>query len=449
MTIARWNAVVGAALAAGTLALVVGNPLLLAVAVVPLSYAVYSFASGTPAPTLAVERDIDPERPEPGEPVRVTLTVENVGEAPIPDLRVADDPPPVPVDGSTARASALRVGEAVTVSYELSLPRGSHAFGDPVLEARGIAGRGGSRGRCQAAGHSEVTCQTLLDEVPLRDRTIHYVGRTPTDSGGSGVEFYSTREYQRGDPVNRIDWRRFARTGDLTTVDMREERSITVVFLLDDRPSAQRSWPGYGPDTLDLTTYAASRAVPTLLEANHRVGVATYGGLESEAPEEYTDPGRSAATRSAAEATLERARADGGASAVSSRPGGNADTGAGLESATGNDDRATSTDAAVVRTLRERLPANAQVVCCSPLTDGFVVDLAVELEASGHALTVLSPDLSTAGGEPSPGAAARTLERSVRLDRLRRHGVPVVDWSLADPLALTLARVFETWGEVR
>ncbi len=417
----RWRAAGVAALAAGTLGFLFGNPLFLIIATVPTVYAVYGYLSGIPSPELAVERSVEPEAPEPGEAVTVRLTVENVGESPLPDLRVADDPPPVPVDGSTEAASALRVGESLTVEYDLSLPRGTHEFGDPRITARGVAGRRGEEADHDVDGATEITCRTLLDDVPLRDRTIHYVGRTPTDTGGSGVEFFSTREYQRGDPVNRIDWRRFARTGELTTVDMRVERAITVVFVIDDRAGVQRSWPGYGPDTLDLTTYAVSRALPSLLESNHRVGVAACSGLAADDLASYTDPGRDAATRSAASETVEYAQADGG--------------GVSAERA--------------IRALRERLPANAQVVLCTPLTDGFAEDLVEELEAGSHGVTILSPDLTTAGGDPSLGAATEALQRRARADRLQRRGVPVVDWSLEDPLALTLSKVFETWGETR
>jgi len=62
-------------------------------------------------------------------------------------------------------------------------------------------------------------------DLPLRGLTTKYHGRVPTDVGGAGVEFHATREYRRGDPVKRIDWNRRARTGELATLELREERA--------------------------------------------------------------------------------------------------------------------------------------------------------------------------------------------------------------------------------
>jgi len=78
--------------------------------------------------------------------------------------------------------------------------------------------------------------------------------------------------------MNRIDWHRFARTGDLATVEYREERAVTIVFVIDDRASVHRDAPGGGPDSYDLTLYAASRGVVASLEDGNRTGLVTLSG---------------------------------------------------------------------------------------------------------------------------------------------------------------------------
>ncbi|WP_276260805.1 DUF58 domain-containing protein [Haloglomus litoreum] len=438
-----------AALGAGVLGLLTGEPLFLFLGLVPLAYGVFGYLSGAPEPTVSVERAVSDTDPRPGDDVTVTLTVENTGERPLADLRVADDPPAgVPVEGATQLATALRPGESVSLEYELSLPRGTFEFGSPVVRTRSLAGAVAGEHDLDAAGTGAVTCQTLLDAVPLQDHTIQYVGRTPTESGGSGVEFYATRDYQPGDPVGRIDWRRYARTGELTTVDLREERAMTVVFLVDDRPGAQRTVPGYGPDSLDLSVYAVSRALPALLDENHRVGVSVLSAL-GDGTGGYVAPGGGEAVRTASEAAL-RDAGDGPASDQSTddRPTGAGDAarpdGGSTESSAGE---ATGTE--VGRRLAERLPPRTQVVCCTPLTDDLATGLADALVHRGHALTVLSPDMRSAvadGERPSVGRRLAAVRRETRRRRLTRREVPVVDWSLDAPLAMALADVFGSWG---
>lgn len=419
---ARWSGVLVAALVACVLAFAVGSPGVLLVALVPLGYAAYGSLNRTPDPTLAVERDVDDRRPRPGQDVTVTLTVENVGDHVATDVRVADDPPPgVPLDGTPEAAVSLRPGETTTVTYDCNVPRGTFEWGDVRVRSRNAAGTAVAAEELSPEGVDELTCQTLLDAVPLRDRTIQYVGRAPTDSGGSGVEFHSTRAYRRGDPVGRIDWARYARTGDLTTVQMREERALTVVFLVDDRPRAQRSHPDYGPDTLDLAVYAVSQAFPTLVEENHRVGVATAVAVRDGDPGGYVSPGSGPAVEAATEDALDDLRADGAGDAA-------------------------KTGEAVATDLAARLPPGAQVVCCSPLVDGFATGVARSLERHDHAVTVLSPDVRP--DDPSLAARLAATRRRTRVRALERRGVPVVDWDLDDPLATALGAVFETGGRV-
>lgn len=456
-----------AAVAAGVVGLATGNAAVLLLGVVPLAYAAFGHASGLPEPRLRVERSVSEREPDPGETVTVAVTVENVGDAPLPDLRVSDAPPPgVPTEGDVAVATALRPGESTRLEYELSPPRGTHEFGDARVAVRNLAGTAVDRREQPVEGDATVTCQTLLDDVRLRDRTIQYVGRTPTDEGGAGVEFYATREYRRGDPLSRVDWARYARTGELATVELREERAVTVVFLVDDRADVQRAQPGYGPDTLDLAAYFVSRATRSLLADNHRVGLATVDGLSAG----LVGPGGGEPTRVATDARLDRltdprASADGGTAAEEGSTerkdrDPSADTGSRQSSdGPGDDDAAAGTetggsqaaapDAGVAvrareaaRTLVADLPPGAQVVCCTPLTDGFAPALARALRGRDRSLTVVSPDMSTAGARRTPGERAVLLRRRERIHRLERRGVPVVDWDLDEPIAMALAGTF-------
>jgi len=95
--------------------------------------------------------------------------------------------------------------------------------------------------------------------------------------GGAGVEFHATREYRRGDPVKRIDWNRRARTGELATLELREERAATVVLLIDARESAYAASEPDADTAVEASVQAAGQAFTALLDGGDRVGIATLG----------------------------------------------------------------------------------------------------------------------------------------------------------------------------
>lgn len=424
-----------AALVACGLAVAFGRPGLFALATVSLGFVLFSSLGGEPAGEVTIERSLSPKQPRPGEPVAVTLAIRNAGEGTLPDVRIADEPPAgaVVVSGTPAVATAIRPGKEVVHSYEIVPPRGRHAFGEPTVRRRNAVGSIRATESVEAAGAGSVTCETLLDSFPFRERTIRFVGRTPTEDGGSGVEFYTTREYRPGDPINRIDWHRLARTGELATVEYREERAVTTVFVVDDRSEVHRRGPRGGPDSFDLSVYAASRGIVASLSEGNRTGFAALAG------EAAVKPGTGERVGERAEEALEGLDRP-AEEAVADGAGEGGSAGGDAADDSGDDPSA----AALVADLVARLPADAQVVFCTPLADEGSVDVIRRLRSRGRAVTVVSPDMTTAtaGTDASESLGARVagLERGGRMAACRAHGATVVDWDLADPLAVDLAR---------
>ncbi|WP_252701228.1 DUF58 domain-containing protein [Natronosalvus vescus] len=425
----RWQGALVVTLLVSLAAVLLGAPALFMLGVVPLGYVLVSIVSADPATTLSLERTIDDDRPRPGQPIRVTLSMTNEGDRVLPDVRLNDVvPDDVPViDGSSATATAIRPGETVTHEYELLPPRGEYQFGSPRVRVRNLASSALDTLEPDVDGTTSFTCETLLDSFSLHDQTIQYVGRTPTDDGGNGIEFYAAREYRHGDPINRIDWHRLARTGELATIEHREERAVTMVFLVDDRRDVHRGSLSGGPDSFDLTLYAASRGLLASLEDGNRTG---FGLLQHGS---WIDPGSGSDVRQRVEETIDdeaphRIRADGGRLAID---------------------------------IENRLPRNAQVVFCSPLTDDTAVDLIEYLRLRGRAVTVISPDMTTSVSDSEsataidattntpPGAMISRLERRNRLDELRGLGSTVVDWNLAEPLSVDIVRALRSTGVAR
>jgi len=422
---ARWHGALVVALAACLLALVSGVPALFFLAVVALGFVLVGQVSATPTADLRLERRLDDARVRPGQSVTVTLSVTNEGDEVASDVRVVDEPPSsVPVtEGEPAFATSIRPGETVSHEYELTPPRGEFAFGPTSVRLRSVPATTVETGRGAPEGETGFVCETLLESIPVHEQTIQFVGPTPTDDGGSGVEFFATREYRRGDPINRIDWHRFARTGALATVEYREERAATIVFVVDDRDDVHREPPGGGPDSFDLTLYAASRGVVASLEDGNRTGVTMLSG------EEWVEPGGGSDVRRRAEDAIESA-------------GSRETTDSSATESAGTNHRVWTDGGTPALDLERRLSDRAQVVFCTPLSDEGAVTFVETLRRRGRAVTVVSPDMTTGVAAPSLSSGARIdrLRRANRIDEFRGLGAAVVDWNLEEPLSVDLRR---------
>jgi uncharacterized protein (DUF58 family) len=87
--------------------------------------------------------------------------------------------------------------------------------------------------------------------------------------------------------------------------------------------------------------------------------------------------------------------------------------------------------------LRSQLPGDAQVVLFSPLCSAAVANVARQLDADGHLVTVVSPDPTT---RESAASQLATVARRFRIADLQAAGIPVIDWPWEDSLPVSLAR---------
>lgn len=414
----RWRGVVAVALFVGAIGLFLKRPSLLLAATVGVAFAVHPRLWSTPAVSLDVAREVAPEDPRDGEAVTVTTTLCNDGEETLADLRVVDGVPPMleVVSGTPRHTAVLRPGETTTFSYDVTARPGIHRFEPTTVLARDLSG--GTE--VETTVPTETTLEWLADvpATPLRAQTDPYAGDLLTDQGGAGIEFHETREYRQGDPLNRIDWRRFARTGELTTVTFREERLASVVVCVDAREPAYRTDDEETPHAVWSGVAAAEQLVTALAATPNRVGVAAIGReLCWLAPSAATDQDRRARTLLADHPTV-----------AARRP---------------TEEAGTESVESQVRELRQRLDATTQVLFVTPLTDAFVTETVLTLEASGHAVTVLSPDVTTTD---TVGGAFGTVERAHRIASLRGAGVRVVDWDREDRVGSALVRARRRWS---
>ncbi len=394
------------------------TPVLVVGATIPLWYLAYAAVTGMGEVEVAVVRECPRVVTEAGERVPIELTVENVGEDPISDLRVVDGVPEeiAVVEGSPRTCVALGPGERATVEYEIAAKRGTHRFESPTLRARNLVGTVVETGSVEASGTGELACELPVEDVPLDGRTSHRTGRVTADEGGSGVEFRAVREYQRGDPIRSIDWRRYARTGDLTTVEYRAERAATVGLVVDARPETHVAPASDAATAAATSAYAAERALERLADTGSPTCLLTATD-EAETP---IGPGADTETVQRARGRLEELRTGESTGPVRSSI---------------YSDAWSVRPAEVGEAAFDRLPDGATVLVFSPALDDFPANLCRGLARRGYDVTLVSPNL-TDGDDPMLGV--RRVQRGDRLRSLRSERIGVVDWDRDRPLGAAL-----------
>ncbi|WP_121822904.1 DUF58 domain-containing protein [Halostella salina] len=411
----RWRPAVPAAVLLVAAGVYLGDAGVLLAAAIPAAYAAYPLLSRPPAVSLSLARTATPAAPDHGDRVTVEATLTNDGRSVLPAVAFVDGVPDhlVVVDGSPRGAAALRPGESTTVRYEVVARRGTHAFDPADVTVRDVSG--GHEATLTVAADDDATtelaCPPSVPEGGVPSRAGRYPGRGDAASFDAGVEFARVREYRPGDSPGRIDWGRYARDRELTTVESPAQRAATLVLCLDARPCAYRSAAAGEPHAVAYAVDAARAVGEAAIERGDRVGLAVVG----ESFEWIPPSGRPLAERGVG-ATL-------GEYAAAEPPDRPPTPGAPGDSAS-ND-------------LLAALPRDAHAVWFAPLVGQYVARTARRLVATGRDVTVVSPDVTTAA---TAGGRVARAERDARIAALRNAGVPVADWDPAEPLAAAFAR---------
>lgn len=412
----RWRGISAGAMAALGLGLVLSRPSLLLASVVVVAYAAAARSATAPDPELVVDRDVDAEAPDPGDVVPVTTTVTNEGGTLL-DLRLFDGvPEELAVTGGVARACvALRPGSAVTMEYAVTAEGGEHTWGPVTAVARDASGAREREVEVPAPATTVTSVPRLesAGEFPLRALTTPHTGQVTSREPGAGVEFHSLREYRPGDPMGHVDWNNLARTGELATREFHAERMAAVVLLFDVRPAAYVGRPDLEGNAVAYSLAGGRRLFGRLLDDNNQVGLAGIGAEIC-----WLAPGMGREHRTRAEQFL----------ATTPELSRTPPEGTFLPSS--------------LLDLRSRLRGERQVIWFSPVVDRYGVEIPRRLESAGHAVTVVSPDLTDDG---TPGRRLAAADRRLRLDELRGTGMRVVDWRPPAALDVALVRAERGW----
>lgn len=411
----RWRGVVAVALVAAAAGTLLRRPSLLLVGAAGAVLAAYPRLPPTPEVALELDRTLAESSPDHGESVDVEVTVRNVGDRTLPDLRIIDGVPPMlsVSDGTPRHVTALRPGASATFSYSVTAKHGTHLFDPATVVARDVSGA--REVETTVENETAIDCSTAVPSVPLRRQTQQYVGEIVTEEGGVGTEFHGSREYRRGDSPSRIDWKRFARTAELTTVEYHEERVASVVVCVDAREPCYRASDDAEPHAVSYGVAAAEQLVSSLVDSPNYVGLAALGREFCWLPPSGTSAqGPRARRLMATHRTFSTAPPTADASDGESEN--------------------------QVAELRKHLGTDAQVVLVTPLLDDLAAKAAMAVEASGHSVTVVSPDVTAT---ETVGNELARFERRRRITTLRESDLETVDWKPDEPLGVTLVEATE------
>jgi uncharacterized repeat protein (TIGR01451 family) len=223
---------------------------------------------------------------EVGETVTVSVTVRNTGWMPVPwvlleDLlprrALAPNAPAVRVKGDRLQVRMVAARGKAVVKYRLKLKRrGYLQIGPLVMETGDLFGL---HRRYRVAAEPQfllvypkvVPLQgyELASRRPVGEvRLTHRLFEDPTRVNG-------VREYQAGDPLNRVHWRATARTG-LLHCKVYEPSTLTGATLLLDFHQAGYNSRGE-PHRSELAVTAAASLAQAVYELGQQVGLITNG----------------------------------------------------------------------------------------------------------------------------------------------------------------------------
>ncbi|MDP6639611.1 MAG: DUF58 domain-containing protein [Candidatus Poseidoniaceae archaeon] len=237
-----------------------------------------------------------------------------------------------------------------------------------------------------------------VEEAFVRSRTPKmYTGATTLRTPGPGTEFYSLREYVPGDPFKNINWKAFARTGELMINEKCRDAVTDVYIILDSRDISRIGTVLKNP--LEMGTVAAASIASFFLKRRDSVSLSIYDDKLS-----YLQP----------------------------------DTGDKqyfkiLSSLAGVTPKGEMPLQAVTNSIAPRFSRGSPVfVITSAEGDGTVPHAVRDLVGRGHEVNILSPSSidfeRLVSRIPRMSYEVLRLERSNRMTGLAGFGAQVIDW---------------------
>ena len=350
-----------------------------------------------------------------GDDVIVELTISNNSYRRTQQLEVFDNVPHEMKmrQGINQMRMNLGPGQSARIKYRVRCPlRGHYTLGPISVRYRNAFNLFANESKVQDRTDITVFPQVReIEEALLRsDVPKMYTGATTLKTPGPGMEFYSLREYLPGDAFRSINWKAFARTGELMVNEKTRDAVTDVFIILDTRDVSRIGTVLKNP--LEMGTIAAASVSNYFIRRRDSVALVTYGDRMDYLPPETGDKqGYKVLSNLAA------VRAKG------SMP---------LQ--------------AVTNAMSSRMSRGSPVFIISSLEgDGTTLPAIRNLAGRGHEVIVLSPssiDLERLISRiPRMSYEVLKLERQNRLTAISGYGAKVIDWMPDVELSQALLQV--------
>jgi uncharacterized protein (DUF58 family) len=350
-----------------------------------------------------------------GDDVTVELTISNNSYRRTQQLEVYDNVPHEMKmrQGINQMRMNLGPGQSARIRYKIRCPlRGHYTLGPVSVRYRNAFNLFVTESQVEDRTDITVFPQVReIEEALLRsDVPKMYTGATTLKTPGPGMEFYSLREYLPSDAFRSINWKAFARTGELMVNEKTRDAVTDVFIILDTRDVSRIGTVLKNP--LEMGTIAAASISNYFIRRRDSVALVTYGErMEYLPPETGDNQGYKVLSRLAA------VRAKG------SMP---------LQ--------------AVTNAMSSRISRGSPIFIISSLEgDGTTLPAIRDLAGKGHEVIVLSPssiDLERLISRiPRMSYEVLKLERQNRLTALSGYGAKVIDWMPDVELSQALLQV--------
>jgi uncharacterized protein (DUF58 family) len=364
---------------------------------------------------LEINREVSAVNVYKGDDINVVLTITNKSYRRTQQLEVFDN---VPHEmkmrkGINLMRMNLGPGQTATIRYTVRCPlRGHYTIGPTSIRYRNSFNLFVSE--TSIGDRSDITVFPQVrdvEEALIRsDVPKMYTGATTLKTPGQGMEFYALREYFPGDSFRSINWKAFARTGELMVNEKTRDAVTDVFIILDTRDVARIGTVLKNP--LEMGTVAAASIANYFIKRRDSVSLVTYGERMDFLPPETGDKQHYKVLSQLA-----------AVESIGSMP---------LQ--------------AVTNALSPRISRGSPVFIISSLEgDGTTLSAIRNLSGKGHEVIVLSPssiDLERLVSRiPRMAYEVLKLERQNRLTAISGYGAKVIDWTPSVELSQALLQI--------
>jgi uncharacterized protein (DUF58 family) len=193
-------------------------------------------------PHLDVSRRIGSSTVHDGDTTTITLLLKNVGGSSISNLTIEDDVNRLGV--ATFEVSRIRRDEETTATYRVTCrPRGVYRVGPVTVRKSDPLGLAESRTTIGPVDRIVVypAIESLTGFPIVRGQDPAMQASRPEHSRRGGEDFYTLREYQRGDDLRRVHWPSSAKIDELMIRQLETPWQARALVMLDIRAGSYES----------------------------------------------------------------------------------------------------------------------------------------------------------------------------------------------------------------